>query len=285
MSLSPSFNALYRQSAYAPYELNSHGSNRQNRQEVFTVASVAFAMKHDEQFRRTFLHRVCDVTESNLDLEFNVELQPEYHADLRITCHSVQAVFIVEFKLGAELRDKQNPSKPEFFNHPKGYGAIMRNHADYKQLAQLTYVVLQKDADFSDAELDGGRFRIRARRWGDLVLPHSEESPLICDLLDTLGGWGMSSLKFRKQTGMKKASRTQDAADMFQIVSAVAEAFGMNSKKFDWDVQSDSGNGAHFGLNIPAESKGFTHLSELAGSTEASSVGLDMALEATKSRF
>lgn len=59
-----SFSSLFRRSRYArtePFE-DSESPQKQQRKELFAVAAVAFAIKHEPDFKRHFLREICGVT-------------------------------------------------------------------------------------------------------------------------------------------------------------------------------------------------------------------------------
>lgn len=267
MSSQPSFAALYRQSRYARVDDAPQQATRQNRRELFAVASVAFVMKHDPAFLQVFLKQVCGVSEPDLVCEFAVELQPRFHADLRIRCEARKALYIVEFKIRAKLMTKQNFSpKGEFLKKREGYGWKMLNEKEYADCLARTYVVLQNGHGFSDELVRG--IRVRSRTWKHLVDNPATESALTSDLLDMLGAWNIASLRFRKTTGMKKARQTKHAAEIFQIVTAIAEEIGIRPKQYVFDVVSEPGDGSYFGLNIPYGLKRLSRLEKCAGKQE-----------------
>lgn len=72
MSQQPSFAALYRQSRYSRADDDPQQATRQNRRELFAVASVAFVMKHDPAFRQVFLKQVFLVENNSLAATFLV---------------------------------------------------------------------------------------------------------------------------------------------------------------------------------------------------------------------
>lgn len=264
MSTHPSFAVLYRQSRYTRTDGGGKVVTRQNRQELFAVAGVAFLIKHDASFRRLFLQKICGVAETDLDFPFELEVQPASHADLRLRCAETKALYVVEFKLGAILQPKQDPTQPDaFFKADSGYGWNILNAAEYASAVHRTYVVLQNWRTFEDAEKNG--IRVLSRAWKDLVDSQIVESPLTHDLLDTLGGWGIATLRFRHTKHMTKAKHTQDAADLFQIVTVTAEEVGIKPSKFDFDVQSGDGSGGYFGLNVPFGLPRFSKLEKSAG--------------------
>ncbi len=267
MSTQPSFGTLFRQSRYARSDADGRSATRQNRQELFAVAGVAFLLKHDPSFRRTFLQRICGMSEAETDHRIEVEVQPDAHADLRIRCQETKALYIVEFKLGAHLQPKQDPAQPEAFFEPDiGYGWTIADAPEYNNCSRRTYIVLQNWRTFQDGDLRG--IQTLSRAWKDLVVPPTEESSLTRDLLDTLGGWGIAAMRFRHTTHMKKSEHTKDAADMFQIITAIAEDLGIKAHKFDFDVQPGGDGEAYFGLNIPFGLKSFAKLEKHAGQGE-----------------
>ena len=232
------------------------------------MAGVAFLIKHDTAFRRIFLQNICGVSEPDLKHQFEVQVQPASHADLRLRCAETRAVYIVEFKLGAHLQSKQDPTNDNaFFKSGSGYGWSIASA--YPECEQRTYIVVQNWRTFQD-----GRSRnivVLSRAWKDLIDRPMKESLLARDLLDTLGAWGVAALRFRHQIFMKKANHTQDAAEMFQIVIAIAEEQGIKPKDYDFDVQPGDESGASwFGLNVPFGLKRFTRLEKIAVQAEGS---------------
>ena len=262
--MQPSFGTLFRQSRYTRNDAEKKSWTRQNRQELFAVAGVAFLLKHDNAFRRTFLEKICGMSEVEIDHPIEVEVQPEAHADLRIRCQATKALYIVEFKIGAQLQAKQDPAWPDaFFGPETGYGWTIANAPEYNNCSQRTYIVLQNWRTFEDGNV--GAVRTLSRAWKDLVVPSTEETSLTRDLLDTLGGWGIAALRFRHTTHMNKSKHTKDAADMFQIITAIAEEMGIKPHKFDFDVQPGGDGEAYFGLNVPFGLKSFSKLEKHAG--------------------
>lgn len=271
MGTRPSFGTLFRQSRYNRNDTSGQAVTRQNRQELFAVAAVAFLLEHDAAFRRTFWQKICGVTGADLDCPFAVEVQPASHADLRLTCAETKTVCIVEFKLGAHLQPKQDPTKYDAFMKPgSGYGAqILADHADH---ARRIYTVLQNWPTFEEGDVQGISAQdlvVFSRQWKDLFDPTQQESSLTRDLLDLLGGWGITALKFRHHLPMKKANHVQDTVEMFQIVTAVIEHLGIKPQHFDFDVQSgDGSHGTWFGLNVPLSMKQYTKLESVSGPGE-----------------
>src|SRR5580658_3789535 len=108
--LDPSFYRLYRRSRYSRSEDNQDTGSKQHQKEMFAVAAVALVLEHDEEFRDHFFDKICGFTVLPGQPRPRIEVQPHDHSDLAIKDDANSSVFIVEFKVGAELKPYQDPN-------------------------------------------------------------------------------------------------------------------------------------------------------------------------------
>jgi len=216
MRVASSFLRLFRQSRYAADEDGQ--APRQNRRELFAVAAVAFTAKHDSNFARDFLARAAGVPNSDLNHDFNWEPQKSFCADLAITDQSSNKRYVVEFKVGARLMEKQD-ARNKIFNKPGGYGYAFKN----RRSGVNVYTTLAQQRDFDDFSKDGREHR--ARTWKELIPTDRKESLLEKDLLDSLGELGISALRLRNIKNMKNARHAATAVNIHDLLRSVLDQF------------------------------------------------------------
>jgi hypothetical protein len=225
MKVDSSFSRLFRQSRYATSAEND--LPRQDRRELFAVAAVAFTARHDKRFAQDFLVRVAGVPKPDLDHNFNIEPQKSFCADLAITDQTSNKRYVVEFKVGARLMEKQD-ARSKTFNKPGGYG-----HAFENRLRGVSvYTTLTQQRDFDDFNKDGREYRTRT--WNELI-PDRKESSLEKDLLDSLGDLGIAALRLRNIKNMKNAKHAATAVNIHDLLRSVLDQF----KKTALDVERD----------------------------------------------
>jgi hypothetical protein len=239
---------------------DSPGDSRNNQSEVFAVAALGFALRHEPRFLRFFLKDVCSIPNVAAASEYEIRCQDGHKSDLAIIRPGKQVV-VVETKINAALQPKQNPTL-DAFRAKSGYGfQIVR---DYKRERARFYVVLAKDVSSIQ---DGGcksempRFK-DFLQWGALATMHNEP-PLVEDLLTSLGWLGVSELHLRSFKNMKLKTSTQSAAKMFKLLEGLAHQFKLDGRKDLWAV-NDPADGEYIGMNIPSGGK-FTKLSRQIG--------------------
>ena len=196
---------------------------------------VAFAFKHDPVFARHFLKAICGAKPSSNPSGFSIEFQPEHHADLAICSTNRRELFVIEFKIGAELQPKQNPWDKSFFKQ-NGYGTMILNDAQWRRFKDRTYIVLQS-SQISDRDVVKHGLRCLSRRWKDLVPTHRPKG-LYEDLLGSLGGFGIPSLKIWKGNQMKLGECTKTAVQMSQLLSGIADNFNIPTRRL-WNINQD----------------------------------------------
>ncbi len=247
MSLEPSFYSLYRRGRYSRSDEDETMGSRQARRELFAVAAVAFVLKHDEEFRVHFLNEICGRTASATPPIPGIEVQPHEHSDLAIKDEANSSLFIIEFKVGAELQKKQNPKHEAAFFGSGGYGRLILEEKDYQRFGRKTYVVLDEGEAFDDGTRQGLNWR--SRTWTELVRETTLSEGLWGDLLDSLGELGVAAFQFQKLRNMNNAQYTRQAVAMHQTLLAVATTLklrGSGGEDINW-VQAKGDSMGWFG--------------------------------------
>ncbi len=260
----PSFYQLFRRSRYASVQpdMQAPGRLSHNQQEVFAVAALGFALRHQPAFMDHFVRTIFRFAIPTTK-RFDIRCQDGHKADLAIVWPG-KRVLVVEAKIHAELDPKQNPTYKEFHTQPKGYG--FQINRDYPNERERYYVVLAKTVSaFSQRNLPGQHPEFLGfRRWGELG-GMADEPSLVSDLFDTLGQLGISELQLRSFRNMKLEKTATSAARMFKLLDALADELEIDRRKDLWDI-ADSTEGAHFGVNI-GSGRRFAKLSRHVGSS------------------
>jgi hypothetical protein len=208
---------LFCQSRYSA--LGEDQSTRLDRRELFVVAAVCFVAKHDSVFARDFLERVAGVPPADLDHDFDFKPQKAFCADLLVTDAVTGDSYVVEFKVGASLMQKQRADDP-CFDERGGYGEQIRTLFPRTK----TYTVLAQQTEFVDATTD--HLCRRSRTWKELIPIGRSESPLETDLLNSLGEIGIPVLRLRHAGRMKNAPHAAAAIRIHELLSiVVADGF------------------------------------------------------------
>ncbi|MGD1088450.1 MAG: hypothetical protein ABR955_06955 [Verrucomicrobiota bacterium] len=200
----PSFAQLFRRSRYSRSGPSGNDKQNQERLEIFAVAAVGFALRHDYQFKKNFLLRFAGIEE---DIEnYKPSLQAADCTDLKLENSKRHILVVTEFKVWAELQPKQNPwfeSDDEnlpFWNvtdKGEGYGHQYGNRSDFNQLSTVHYIVVQQKekGDMPGekfCEKFGKTFLLKRRNWESLLEPNTE---LEKDLVTSLGELGIEELE------------------------------------------------------------------------------------------
>ena len=266
MADKPSFYQLFRRSRYSATEAVAQTPGRLNREqkEVFAVAALGFTLRHDRDFLTHFLERVCGLQVADTD-KCEIRCQDGHMSDLAIVWKG-KRVIVVEVKIDADLEKKQNPTTPEFYAEPDGYGVQIKE--GYPREKERFYMVLAKEVP--------GPTRYKSHRgslpkflgfyrWGELQSMVSQ-TRLVTDLLDSLGHLGIPELHLRSFMKKKLGAETRPAAEMFKLLEGLADYFRIPRGKNRWDVD-DSDVGSYFGVNIPSDGR-FKKLSQKVGKSE-----------------
>jgi hypothetical protein len=216
---------------------------------MFAVATVAFVLKHDEKFRAHFFHEICGFAGSAVPPRPQIEVQPFDHSDLAIKDEANSSVYVVEFKVGADLEQKQNPKHEKEFFAKGGYGKLILEESGYRDFARKSYVVLNNfnSKEFEDGERQG--LWCSSRTWDDLVGEGESVGGLWTDLIDSLGELGVAAFQFKKLRNMNNGQHTKQAVAMHQTLSAVASRLKLG-RKGNEEINGD-GESVWYGRKIP----------------------------------
>ena len=255
MNTDVSFRTWFQRSRYAREAGVWGDSPRSERKEICAVAVVAFTFKHDPVFAAHFLKMICGAGRGYNPRDYSIEFQPEHHADLVICSNDRRRLFVIEFKVGAELQPKQNPWHKSFYKK-NGYGTKIQSDPRWKGFKERTYIVLQNSL-ISDRGLVKRCLRCLSRRWKDFI-PTRRPKGLYADLLDSLGGFGIPSLKVWKGNRMKIGESTKSAVEMNQLLCKIADDFNFPGRR-TWNINKDQ-NAWWFGMDWKKQSPGYKQL-------------------------
>lgn len=178
-----SFRSLFEGSRFSRPHAAPSSEPRRDRREVFSVAAIAIALKHDERFFHHFVQRVCRIPKPYPQLkDVEVDVQPHHHTDLAIKHRNRQRLYVLEFKFHSRLKPKQNPEiKEAFMKEPSGYGYQITSERDYAKLTERHYFVLQKTRAFDPLTIRN--LQCRSIAWKDVDPGRTLASPLVNDIL------------------------------------------------------------------------------------------------------
>ena len=228
-----------------------------HQKERFAVAILALVLKHDLEFQRDFLCKVCGYCEAEEVKRFLVELEVAGCGDLVLRTENDSEVYIFEFKIRADMQGhNQDPRKLEFFASAKGYGAGIKDR--YKpdgKARRATYIVIENDA--TDLSLTPEKIpECVGKSWRDIgkcTYDH-EDRTLVLDLFKSFGLLGIPEFIHMntKNISLGHGDTTLSAVKLCKVLEAVAGHFGSKPKP---DVELDS-QGGYIGLNfIPNDSE------------------------------
>ena len=266
MAGEPSFYQLFRRSRYSAMEPAVPAERRSNHEqkEVFAVAALAFTLRHEQDFLTHLLEKVCGLQVEDAE-KCDIRCQDGHKSDLAIVWPG-QRVIVVEAKIGASLKAKQNPMNSAFYAKPDGYGFQIK--CDYQEEKEKFYVVLAKDVPASP-HTGGTKGQsptfLGFHQWGELEIEGSQ-SELVSDLLDSLGCLGIPELHLRSFMKKELGAQTQSAVEMFKLLEGLADYFRIPRGKSRWEIDDPEGV-SYFGVKIPFGGR-FKKLSQKVGKSE-----------------
>jgi hypothetical protein len=253
-----SFSSLFRRGKYSRpdvQESDEDGNNRK-RIEEFSVAAVAFAMKHEAEFRRHFLEKICEVTTPFNPDEYEILLQP-HDFDMVLHSETKSEFIVIEFKVWAPLDTHQKYDNEQTFtgintNGKKGYGRQILFYG--KGHSSLKYVVLAQNDSHDklprkNIPVGGILIKCHSCAWQDLP----EQGKISKDLLDSLGSY-IPELKIRQYFKMKKSKFVADATESYNLLRNVWKQITDCEPEFAID-QDESG--WWFGVHMKQKGAGF----------------------------
>lgn len=246
--LAPSFYTLYHQARSAHH---SDLAKLMEQRERFATACLAFALQHDQDFRDNFLRTVCGYNGRLEARDFVTSVEIENFLDLALINKSGLEAFLVEVKIDAELKPKQDP-RTEAFLAFGGYG----RHIIDAFPGQKTYIVLwQEDESFE--KLLPGKLRCITRQWNDLRPYIQSGSSVVNDLFRSLGSFDVRCFAILNPMTdkLKLASKFNDACKVHGVLRDVAnylEELGLPNKRDSSEF--DSGGGSYIGWDLTRKS-------------------------------
>lgn len=267
----PSFAQLFRRGRYCRIGPSATDDEQaQNRLEVFAVAAIGFALKHDPEFKKNFLRKSAGLEEDTEN--FKLSIQAANCMDLKLENRKKGILVVVEFKIRASLEKHQDPwfkSKDEpFWNKIdgiEGYGYQFRR--DYRQFPIVYYITVQQNFNVQENGLlhnddsckkDNQTFFLKSRAWGSVLEPNTS---LEKDLVKSLGELGINELKEYLMKGVK--IKNEDLQDFYkgrrvvEILLQVADKIGIGencARKIlmdyfiDWYNEDESE--CHLGIDV-----------------------------------
>ncbi len=267
----PSFAQLFRRSRYSRFGPSGEDEQNQQRLEIFAVAAVGFALRHDIQFKKNFLKKFAGIEE---EVEkYKLSLQDAHCADLALKNDDRRILVVFEFKVGASLENHQNPwfgtRKPDdnalpFWSEAKddknGYGYELGKN--YGEFSTIYYIVVQQNErrrDETACEKFGKTFWLKSRSWNSLLEPNTElEKDLVTSLSELgireLEDWRMKEIKIENEDleGLFKGKNA------IEIILHISAKLGLRkdfaSNKLLWFFTEGSrGNSRQLGIYVPKE--------------------------------
>ena len=246
----PSLYRLFRRSRYLSSlpDSDGEGTDVRSERERYATAAVAFCLKHSSSFRQRFWRTTCRMDGDPFEVpNLAVLLEPPNWADLRLVARSThRTVWVIEFKLDAELADKQNPRNACFTKPGVGYGAIFHAH-ESQAGADLRYVVIGSRILRAGTGLVGSLgIHWHARSWQDLDEGTVPEDSLTADLFDSLGLLGVTAFRMKDTKVTRIEGPFGQAAQAWDVLVALAERYGQSRSQ----VVADQPIPGHFNMGM-----------------------------------
>jgi hypothetical protein len=256
--MQPSFFSLFKRGKYYHRPQISGGNNdaasEQAKRECkelerFTVASVAFCLQHDDEFRNHFFTRICRLAGDPQLEQWNVDVEPHAWGDLIIRNKPKQGHFVyaVECKIGAFLEDHQNPDEDAFCKKG-GYGRVL---AAAEKGAVLRYVVLgyREPLNAVPTRLSEVGIHVDQRYWSAIVNDYNPTG-ITLDLFDSLGRLDIPEFGYRYTDNMKIDSKAIESAKSGQIITHASKRLGFLLGYLDLDAWYENENQWCFGYVV-----------------------------------
>jgi hypothetical protein len=246
--MDPGFLALYKRGNY--FRRNLVVSNPEERQrkheerERFAMAAIGFSLNHHPLFRQHFLKVVCGI-KRRLNKNIKVGIEDKLWGDLVVRTQS--DIFVIEGKIKAGLRDRQNPAKGAAF-WERGYGrAIIEEFGDH---TRLHYILLGFPERLSLPK--NRKINCRQVFWEHLEDNYPEDvrrgrTDMAAELAECLSELEVDAFYLRKTRKMK-TKKPNEAAKAFDILRGTLKELEVK-EKITGSTQNDEGE---FGSEIRA---------------------------------
>ena len=209
--------------------------------ERFAVACLGFVLLHDVPFRAHFLRCICDWKTPDTAKDFEVLVELDGCGDLALESEKNGVVFVLECKIGAELRAKQTPGSKSF-DVSGGYGwGIRRRYPDSapKPLVPTYIPLTQKPlpkpyTGKPDLKCFGKHWQSLTEGWS-----RTDFSDLVKDLFSTLAeqrihcfaAWNMKTHDLKLTKHYYQACQISELLE--NTATLVKDQFKLNAAKGD----------------------------------------------------
>lgn len=235
--------------------------------ERFAVAAIAFCLRHSMVFRAHFFEKVCRLNsdEKLNDNDFRIEVEENNWADLRL--HNAGITYVIEFKIGADLQPKQNPTESEFWDKEKsgyGYEMVKNGTGRYTILGYKPNLALDKNPTVKVHEKE---IICRQCQWSVLSggLDWSKHS-IISDLFICLGNLGVEHFEFMNAKELQIKQPLDDAVRALLIFDAIQKHFKLKGEyDFPPTVEDSSW---YLGFNISPKGEFGRKLADATGNAQ-----------------
>ncbi len=242
--MNPSLYALFRRSHYRRVRYWEDASETERLEaERFATAAVAFCLKHDPSFRRSFVKVVTGVELSTTEAKnLRVEVEPFRTADLLLKI-GARFLAVVEFKIGCKLQPHQDPASPAF-GAETGYGRWLRQHSGEAGIESASFTVLdQSESKIRPcAETRKLKIAVRHLHWEELLaIPHNEQSNLlISDLYETLSSLGVRAMQYEQTNNARVTASLELAGKAGSVLVDAKNQLGCADKYCYSEGHSDT---------------------------------------------
>jgi hypothetical protein len=227
-------------------------------QERFAVGMIGFALEHDDKFKAHFLESVCGLKDLPRAGCWEVLVEPESWGDLVLKHRDSSSLVVVEFKIGANLEEHQNPSTERFFLPPRtgeraGYGWEIAQFAARENWRRLRYVTVEKKASWSNVRREDHNLECVHSEWKQFLREDvSTESKLETDVYNCLSRFEVTIFIARIMKDKKLAKEaTQPLAILIGVLAT-----------FDVEFRTKLLSGNSEGLGIEIDSKDFPNFAK-----------------------
>ncbi len=229
----------------------------QSPEELFAVAAIAFCLRHDEMFRRHFLHKLCGFDKIEAETKVEVEADTHKWGDLVIKSKDTSFVCVLEFKIGSDVQPHQNPNSPDF-----KYGKCISQ--EYNYCKKKCFIVLTKKEKLKDIKCDCRQrndLQCSWKSWDDINLIEPN-SGMIKDLFESLGDIGIEIFRERQLKNMNLTSLAMGSKKVTQALDSIYKNL-FNKKLVIQRIDDEGGaddcwnTGVHIPQNLSADFEGW----------------------------
>jgi len=251
-----SFYRLFSRSRSYRYAVVEEGSAEEKeairQRERFAVAALAFCLRHDEEFLRSFWSQVCKVSDDPAEMPLirseDILLEPPLWADLRLISDTDagRLVWVVEVKAGASLSQKQNPNLPDFCAARTGYGALFCESENAS--TKLRYIVLGARESLGLPKRHGALpISLRQSSWEDVAT--CTASRLVRDLFDCFALLQLQPFAMNQANTISVSHGLSGVGNAVVVLSAVSEWLGAQWREKNLTAYK-ADPGAAFGIHL-----------------------------------